>query len=112
MNPARSSALDTAASCVTTSLQSRPFSIIEMTPASWPWATTQSVQYERNALFVAGHGGPFSSVRAAVKGTPGGMSLLDSVFDPAAVSGQRVDGRAQLDGCVGCHGLEAGFAET
>ena len=32
--PARSSALDTAASCVTMSLHSRPCSIIEMTPAS------------------------------------------------------------------------------
>src|SRR5215470_1927691 len=38
LNPARSSARDTAASWVTTSWQSRPSSIIAMTPASWPWA--------------------------------------------------------------------------
>jgi hypothetical protein len=31
-------ARETAASWVTTSAQSRPFSIIAMTPASWPWA--------------------------------------------------------------------------
>ena len=38
LKPARSSARDAAASCVTTSAQSRPSSIILMTPPTWPWA--------------------------------------------------------------------------
>src|SRR5436190_13339180 len=38
LKPARSSARDTAASWVTTSVQSRPDSTMAMTPASWPWA--------------------------------------------------------------------------
>lgn len=38
LKPARSKARDTAASWVTTSLHSRPCSIIAMTPASWPCA--------------------------------------------------------------------------
>src|SRR6266851_2919749 len=38
LKPARSSARDTAASWVTTSAQSRPDSIIAITPASWPCA--------------------------------------------------------------------------
>ena len=38
LKPARSRALDTAASWVTTSLQSRACSIIKITPASCPWA--------------------------------------------------------------------------
>src|ERR1039457_4238848 len=38
LKPARSSARDAAASCVTTSAQSRPSSIILMTPPIWPCA--------------------------------------------------------------------------
>ena len=38
LKPARSSAREAAASCVTTSAQSRPSSIILMTPPTWPWA--------------------------------------------------------------------------
>src|SRR5262245_20573438 len=38
LKPARSSARYTAASWVTTSVQSRPDSTMAMTPASWPWA--------------------------------------------------------------------------
>ena len=38
LKPARSSARDAAASWVTTSAQSRPSSIILMTPPTWPWA--------------------------------------------------------------------------
>lgn len=37
LNPARSSARDTAASWVSVAAQSSPSSIIEITPESWPW---------------------------------------------------------------------------
>ncbi len=69
--PALSRALETAASCVTTLLQSRPSSIMRVTAASWPWASAKTVD---DGLHVAGiefHGWP-----------PGVIGFLSMVYPP------------------------------